>query len=360
MKAPTHSALIAGICFLFTSLAQTHLLAQDSFPPLVDPNVNNSQIPGGNAFPGNNSFQGGGSFQGGSFPGNNGGILPESGEFAPLVDPNVVDPAPQADGQNLPAPQGEMLDQPVPQAMVPNSFPEAINEPMNDWLDWSEWESSVELGINGSSGNSESFNVSSGFDIKRETDANETRIGLKYINNKSNDVLVAHTARLTLDWEKKFGEELGGRFEPSRWSWFIKNTYYYDDFRPFDLRVALNSGLGYKLFEDEIQMVKGRFGAGVSREFGGVDDDWVPEALFGLDYRRQLSKRQKIDFTADYFPSWADFEDYRVVTDFNWEFLLDEETNMSLKLNINNRYDSTPDGAKAHDIFYSLLMLWKF
>lgn len=302
-------------CFVFLLYSSHQLSAQDIFSPLVDPNI---QPP--------NSFS------------------PPAGTPVPqdLTTPNVQDP-------NVQDP-----------SLGPGNFPEAVNEQMSDWMNWSNWDSSVELGINGSSGNSDSFNVSSGFDLKQSNEMTETKIGLKYINNKSNAVLVAHNARLTFDWEKKFGAMTVGRFEPSRWSWFIKNTYYYDDFRPFDLRIAINSGLGYKFFESDLQMLKGRVGAGASREFGGVNDDWIPEALFGLDYRRQLSKRQKLEATVDFFPSWEDYSDYRVVTDVSWELLVDEETNMSLKLNVNDRYDSTPDGASANDIFYSLLMLWKF
>ena len=57
-------------------------------------------------------------------------------------------------------------------------------------------------------------------------------------------------------------------------------------------------------------MLKGRVGAGATKEIGGVNNEWIPEALFGLDYRRQLSRKQKLELTVDYFPSWEDFTDY--------------------------------------------------
>lgn len=301
MKHLNFTAFAAALLFFFTSTS----FGQDQFS---DPNI-------GTLPPAENMGQIPGQFPGGP-----------QGQTGP-IDPGILNP--------------------------PANFPEAVNEPMNDWFTWSSWESSAELGINGGSGNSQSFNVTSGFDMKRSTDFADAKIGLKYINNKSDDVLVAHNARLNLDWERKFGDD-------SPWSWFLKNTYLYDDFRPFDLQVTLNSGFAYKFFDNEIQMLKGRAGTGATKEIGGVNDDWVPEALFGLDYRRQLSKKQKLEVTVDYFPSWEDFTDYRLITDLSWEYLLDEETNLSLKLNVNDRYDSTPDGAKANDIFYSLLLLWKF
>lgn len=277
-------------------------------------------------------------------------------------------------GPNLPLQQALNLQPAINEASDPSvpledptdrdpeleNFPEAINDPMWNWLVGSAWDSSLELGINGGSGNSESFNISGGFDMKNETESTVKKIGFKYINNKSNSLRVAHNARLNLDWERKFATSTVSGIRPSKWSWFVKNTYQFDEFRPFDLRIAVNSGVGYKFLDSEIQSLKGRFGAGTSKEFGGTNGQWIPEALFGLDYRRQLSKKQHLESTVDYFPSWEDYADFRVVTDLSWILLLDAETDLSLKLNINDQYDSTPTGGKANDLFYSLLLLWKF
>ena len=48
------------------------------------------------------------------------------------------------------------------------------------------------------------------------------------------------------------------------------------------------------------------------------------------------------------------------VTDLAWEILLNDSENLSLKLAATDRYDSTPQGAKPNDIYYSLLLLVKF
>lgn len=122
---------------------------------------------------------------------------------------------------------------------------------------------------------------------------------------------------------------------------------------------ALNSGIGYKFIDTETTKLKGRYGLGVSHEFGGVSDEWVEELVYGADFNRQLTKRQKLDLTIDYFPEWGNFDNYRMVTQFGWEVLLSEEHNLNLKLSVNDRYDSTPDGAKPNIINYGLLLLWK-
>jgi hypothetical protein len=73
-----------------------------------------------------------------------------------------------------------------------------------------------------------------------------------------------------------------------------------------------------------------------------------------------LTERQKIKGKLDYFPAWDDFGDYRLVADVSWEILLDGSENFSLKVAATDRYDSTPQGALANDLYYSLLLLYKF
>ena len=104
----------------------------------------------------------------------------------------------------------------------------------------------------------------------------------------------------------------------------------------------------------------GRFGAGASREFGGPDNEWKPEALFGMDYDHQVNARNKLIAKADYFPEWRDFSNFRFIMDLSWEYLIDADGNLSLKLGAVDRYDSTPNGAKRNDVNYSALLLYKF
>ena len=40
----------------------------------------------------------------------------------------------------------------------------------------------------------------------------------------------------------------------------------------------------------------------------------------------QLTKRQKLTSTVDYYPAWDDFSDFRMVSNVSWELLLDEAT----------------------------------
>ncbi len=226
-----------------------------------------------------------------------------------------------------------------------------LHEPSAYWFVQSKWEGSVEVGLNGSAGNSESLSIQSGFDLKLVDGDYKWQSDLYYVKTTTDTTETQHNALFNYGFKRGFGE--------SPWSVFAKSALEYDEFKAWDVRWSINTGLGFRLWKSDITELTSRFGAGTSREFGGPDKSWAQEAVFGLDYERQISKRQKLKFTSDYFPEWQNFADYRLVTTSSWEFLLDEENNLSLKLDVTDRYDSTPSGRKPNDINYSLLLLGK-
>jgi hypothetical protein len=220
------------------------------------------------------------------------------------------------------------------------------------WIPWDGWENSAEVGLNGATGNTEALTVQSGARFKRKTDTNLFDLRLLQNRTKTLGLISQNNALLYADFERK----LGG----SRFNYFIKQGLEYDELKNFDLRYFINSGLGYNWIDRKDLLLSTRFGAGASREFGGPDDDWKPEALFGATYDHQINSRHKLVAKFDIFPAWEDFSDYRTITDMSWEYLLSEERNLSLKLGGIHRYDSQPGTAKASDLNYSLMLLYKF
>ncbi len=220
------------------------------------------------------------------------------------------------------------------------------------WIPLDGWDNSAELGINGAAGNAESLSFQTGTRMKRKSDFTLFDLRLTYNRTNANGSETQNNALLYTNWERFLGS--------SPWTVFVKNGLEYDEFRAFDLRYNINSGVGYNFFKTDALTLTGRFGSGVSREFGGPDNRWVPEALFGLDYEHQVNKRNKLITKVDYFPEWGDFANFRLVSDLAWEYLIDEEGNLSFKLGATDRYDSTPNGRKPNDVNYSALILYKF
>lgn len=247
--------------------------------------------------------------------------------------------------------QPVMADGTIIQGPIVTEGPPIVTEVAPPMGFWSGWGGGFELGLNGAEGNSIAQSMNFGFDLVRETARTHWSADLVYAKTSTNDVQTQHNGL--------FNTNMDFIFANPRWSWFNKLGLEYDEFKDFDIRLFLNTGLGYFFIQNDITRLKGRFGAGASREFGGVDEDWVPEAVFGADFEHQLTVRQKIGAVFDYYPSWEDFGDYRMITDAYWEYLLDQESNMNLRLSILDRYDSTPNGAERNDINYAVLLLWK-
>ncbi len=220
------------------------------------------------------------------------------------------------------------------------------------YTELAQWNGSFELGLDGSSGNSETFNFRLGLDMDRKWDVHQINIDLDYIKKTAGDVETAN--RSFLDWRY---ERL---FRDTPWTWFVHGTFEYNDFEAWDARVAADTGIGYKLIATDATKLVSRAGGGFSRKIGLPDDYWAPELAFGLDFEHKVSKRHRLKAKVDYTPDVTNFASYRVNSQASWEMLIDDEMNLSLKLGVISRYDSNPEGAKPNDLDYSAVVMWRF
>ncbi|HYO24821.1 MAG TPA: DUF481 domain-containing protein [Lacipirellulaceae bacterium] len=265
---------------------------------------------------------------------------PSTGEFdsllPPLVEP-LTSPAPLAESMAAESMQAAIT--PTPHWYHPHY-----------WLGEDPWTAGVELGINGSEGNNHVFSMRSGGHLKRETRRWKFDSSLSYNKNHSNGAETQNNGKLDARADRTIAD--------SRWTLFLLENLIYDEFQAFDIQLSLNGGVGYKWIDSETIDLLTRFGAGATREYGGLDNDWQPTALFGVDYEHQLTKMQRAVAKVDYFPEWEDYRQYRVVTDLGWQIDLDRPKNVSIKLSVTDRYDSTPDGAEPNNLDYSVLLIW--
>ncbi len=263
---------------------------------------------------------------------------PSVGEFESLLPPPVESPP---DGA-LMAPQAELMDGDI----TPTSmwyYPAY-------WFGPEPWTAGVELGINGSEGNNNVFSMRTGGHLKRETKRWKLDSSLAYNKNHTNGVETQNNGKVDARLDRILAE--------SPWTLFVLENLIYDEFQAFDVQLSINSGVGYRLIDSETIDLMTRFGAGATREFGGVDNNWEPQALCGFDYEHKLSKMQRLTAKVDYFPEWQDFRQYRVVSDFGWQIDLDRPKNVSVKLSVVDRYDSTPDGVDPNNLDYAVLLIW--
>ncbi|OYP28958.1 DUF481 domain-containing protein [Rhodopirellula sp. MGV] len=214
------------------------------------------------------------------------------------------------------------------------------------------WKNHAEFGLDGSSGNSRTLALQTGLEMKRSTERYTLELDFDYRKATTRGVTTEDNGRYNLDYNRMYKD--------SRWSAFGKFGAEWDQFKAFDLRLNFNGGAGYYFMRSDDATLATRFGAGASKEIGAPDDSWKPEAVFGSEANFQVNKRNRIKGKLEYFPAWEDFSDFRLVADAAWEILLDDAENLSLKLAVTDRYDSTPQGARPNDVYYSMLLLIKF
>ncbi len=219
---------------------------------------------------------------------------------------------------------------------------------------WNGWKRTVDLGVIGSDGNSETFGARAAVGAARKTDYMETTIGLSYVYNSDNGEKTKSRGELTGRNDWLFGKE-------SRWGFFAEGKIEYDEFQDWDWRLSGFVGPSYAFIKNDKTLLRGRVGAGGSYELGGDDNGFEPELLFGLDYEHAFNDRNKVFASVEYLPSLSDFPDYRLNSKAGWEILVDEASGANLKLGVVDRYDSDPGGSsKKNDVEYFITLGWTF
>ncbi|MGD9635405.1 MAG: DUF481 domain-containing protein [Pirellulales bacterium] len=282
---------------------------------------------------------------------------PSSVWSPPSPDPaTAADPTPAVG--DLPAPQGNEGNKDAviggPWLLGEEAFEEGDSEwyQPNYWFGITPWDTGIELGVNGSAGNNEAFSIRTGGYMKRESRFSKLDYSIYYNRTTTAGLTTQNNATSDIrnDWMLD---------DSSPWTLYAKANVFYDEFQAFDLQTNGNSGIGYQIFKDPKIELTTRAGAGASREFGGPDNEWTPEALFGFEYLQHVSATQKFYANFEYYPAMEGFDEYRIVTDGGWEIEFSKPSNLSLKLSASDRYDSTSFGADPNLLNYSVLLLLK-
>jgi putative salt-induced outer membrane protein YdiY len=217
---------------------------------------------------------------------------------------------------------------------------------------WDPWEGNVELGLNGTDGNTETFNIRLGALAKRKTEFRTEQIQITSIQKRANGVTTANTALIDsrIDWP----------MPSSKFNTFLHSLVEYDQFKAFDYRISGDTGVGYEFIQTDITTLIGRMGLSASHEIGGPNNKTNPELLLGSEYKHKFNETHQISAQMSYYPNLVDFTDFRLNSQASWQIVLSQVHNLSLKLSVIDRYDSTPEGARPNDLDYSTLLLWTF
>lgn len=230
--------------------------------------------------------------------------------------------------------------------MVPVPPPDAPPLPAN-------WTGHVELGLNGSSGNSDTLNALAGITTTREHIKDRLTL---YLRGKYQES----------DGERSANEVIGGvRYErdlTARLFAYARAELEYDEFENLDLRSTIGAGLGYFLIRNPRQDLKIRGGLLYEHEeFGDGSSDDKPLAEAGYDYRLDVRQWLRFNSTLTYFVDPTDVDDWRATAENAAELPLGGSMPWRLRLGVRNELDSDPlPGIDSLDTTYYLSLVYSW
>ncbi|MEM7682461.1 MAG: DUF481 domain-containing protein [Planctomycetota bacterium] len=228
---------------------------------------------------------------------------------------------------------------------APEELPKPAPErrPLLPWF-LPQFDRQVEVGLSGSEGNSQSFNLNAAASAKFEDDVTRWDLAAHYFRSKSDGEIENNEGGFDAIRDFLFPEE--------RHFYFGKFFYDYDQLESFEHRVGLQAGVGYDFYKLEDFKLNGRVGGGPQYEFGDVNELTV-EALIGVALTWIPKEGHTIEFSNDFFPSITRGGEYRNITAASYAIELDAARGVSFKVGAENEYESDPGpGDERNDVTY--------
>jgi putative salt-induced outer membrane protein YdiY len=214
------------------------------------------------------------------------------------------------------------------------------------------WDKHFELGFTGTDGNTQTSNLAVGFAALRENDEERTKLNLSAFRAEDDGTRTRNEAagELTHDW----------LMPESPWFKFVTGKLEYDEFKDWETRASAFIGVGKQIYDGPKNNLIGRAGIGGSYEFDSINEV-VPEALFGLEWVYNINERQKLTSYVTVYPDLDEFGESRTLAGSAWSIKIDEADGLSLKLGIDNEYESRTEGTSKHnDVKYYAAVVFDF
>ena len=214
------------------------------------------------------------------------------------------------------------------------------------------WKRSIEMGLSGASGNSETKDLRAGVNLGYEDETRRWKFEARYLFSEQDHDTSQNNFRTILNRDFLLPN--------SRWFFFAGGRYDWDDFQNWEHRLTLGAGPGYEFLTSESFNLRGRIGPSLTIQRGD-DDDVKGEMLLGLEAVWRISEAQTLNLSNSIFPALSDPGEFRNVTNADWIVQLSERYRLALKLGLENDYDSSVDSdTEKNDLKYYGSLLYSF
>ncbi len=213
------------------------------------------------------------------------------------------------------------------------------------------WKKTLAAGVTGSDGNSDTFSAYAEFKTGYEDDRDRWKMHANFFYGEDDgeNTRNQYEAGVTKDW----------LVPGSREFYWANLLHEYDRFTGWQERTSGFAGIGYAFIDRSDYEMLGRAGAGGNYEAGQVNE-FTPELFLGLTGEWTISENATFNWYTTFFPSLDPvFEEFRNVSGLAYKVSVDAARGMSLKLGVENQYNSeVAEDTKRNDLkYYAALVL---
>ncbi len=207
------------------------------------------------------------------------------------------------------------------------------------------WSRTLDVGLNGRQGNSETASLTAGLEMTYEDEFKRWVFQGRTFFARDEDGTSDNNGRFTLRRDLLF--------PGSRWFAFGSVGYAYDAFESWRHRIVASAGPGYQLVQREAHELDLRLGATFTREFGERDTDGA-DAMFGIDYSWKPGDRYTLTLANQLFtqiePNAGEF---RNLTIAEWKMQILDDPALSLNTGVEIEYETDiEEDDKKNDLKY--------
>lgn len=211
------------------------------------------------------------------------------------------------------------------------------------------WKRTIDAGLNGKRGNSDSTNLTLGLNFGYDDEFKRWLFNARYFLNDTDDGDGDNNGRLDIrrDW----------LFPGSRWFLGSNFRYQYDQFESWNQRTVAGVGPGYQLIRRRAHELDTRLHPVFTHEFGERDTS-KGEVMWALDYRWSSGERYSFHLSNQIFNEFApDSGEYRNLTLGEWRVALTQRPSISLRIGAENEWETNIEpGDKRNDLKYYMTL----
>lgn len=210
------------------------------------------------------------------------------------------------------------------------------------------WKRTAELGMNMTSGNNDSFSSRASVSLRRGTKKMSTAVDSSYNYSRNNSGETRNRGEVRARNDFGLGD--------TDWQLWGAGAVEFDKYTPWEARVSLSTGPAYTIIKNEKTTLVCRVGLGGYRDIDGTNNDIVANGVASFDLSQKLFEGASMYANGEVIPDLDDIQSMRTIARAGVSFMLDPETNTTLRLGAEHRFttESGPRDASDVDMFVTL------